>query len=252
MELKSLLLGLFFSVGIFAVKSGIGLYYFWGWKKGLKSKLGLLCLFGVIYYFIFMVSSHILEKIDFLKYFETVQNFLKTGMLIHILMAGLLLIWGVALLKRQRGDRKKTYGWALLAVPCPVCVTVIFFTVAFLLSYFPDSGDAAVLSAYAGFVGINLLTMILLGFWQTRSNSTPESLLGTAMLIIAAYFFLSVIIMPQFGDLDKIYRLAQYKGENQMMNIKHTVFLYVLIAASFTVGFLSMRRKTAQSSIRPL
>jgi len=267
MELKSLILGLFFSIGIFGIKSGIGLQYLFYQQKSLSGKIVFFLLFASVYFCIFMGCAQILNRIDILRYFEMIQTFFKSGMFIHIMMAVLMTIWGIRLLKRDDHSHQASYGWAVLAVPCPVCVTVIFFTVAFLLSYFLDSGNAAVLSAYAGFVGIdsgnaavlsayagfvgiNLLTVILLSFWQTRSNSTPESFLATAMLIIAAYFFLSVIVMPQFGDLDKIYRMAQYKGENRMIDIKHTVSLYVLIAASFSVGFLLMRRKTGRSSIK--
>ncbi|MBW2010562.1 MAG: DUF2162 domain-containing protein [Deltaproteobacteria bacterium] len=250
MELKSLILGLFFSIGIFGIKSGIGLQYFFHQQKKLIGKIVFFLLFASVYFCVFMVCAQVLNRIDILRYFEMMQTFFKSGMFIHIMMAGLMTIWGIRLLKKDDHSDQASYGWAVLAVPCPVCITVIFFTVAFLLSCFPDAGNAAVLSAYAGFVGINLLTVILMGFWQSRSKSTPESILGTAMLIIAAYFFLSVIIMPQFGDLDKIYRMAQYKGENRMMDIKHTVSLYVLIAASFNVGFLLMRRKTGRSSIK--
>jgi hypothetical protein len=45
MELKSLILGILFSVGIFAVKSGVGLYYFLGQRQSLKMKM----VWGMLY-----------------------------------------------------------------------------------------------------------------------------------------------------------------------------------------------------------
>lgn len=243
MELKSLFLGIFFSIGIFAVKNGMGLHYILDRKRSLKSNIALFSLYGFVYFLIFKVSAHILQQIDILKYFDIVQGFLKTGMFIHILMAGLMFLWGVTLLKRGVDSKRGSYGWLALVVPCPVCMTVIVFSVGFLMAYFPDTGDIAVLSAYAGFIVISLITMVLMRFWTILFGSTPESILGSAMLIIAVYFLLSVIVMPQFGDLDKIYRLAMYKGEKQMLNITHLFSLYAVIVISFIIGFAFMRRK---------
>ena len=158
-------------------------------------------------------------------------------------MAGGLIIWGIVLLKREDRPDRKSFAWVALIIPCPVCVTVIFFSTAFLLSYFPDSGYMAVFVAYLGFMAIVIITVISMTLWGTRSGSTPESTLGAAMLIIAIYFFLSVIIMPQFGDMDKIYRLAAYQGEKQTMNTRDILLLYSIMAAVFTTGFWAMRRK---------
>ena len=243
MELKSLFLGLTFTIGIFALKSGVGLHYFLNQKRKLKAKLFFLSLYGLVYLLIFMLSSYILQRINIIHYFEIVQNFLKSGMFIHILMAGGLIIWGIVLLKREDRPDRKSLAWVALIIPCPVCVTVIFFSAAFLLSYFPDSGYMAVFVAYLGFMAIVIITVISMTLWGTRSGSTPESTLGAAMLIIAIYFFLSVIIMPQFGDMDKIYRLAAYQGEKQTMNTRDILLLYSIMAAVFTTGFWAMRRK---------
>lgn len=243
MELKSLFLGIFFSIGIFAVKSGVGLHYFLVQKRVLKKKPVLILLYCGLYFFIFQLCFHILKEIDVIRYFESMQNVLKSGMFVHILMAGLMGIWGVSLLKRKEDSKKNSFAWLAMVIPCPVCMTVIFFSIAFLLNYFPDSGDRAVYSVYTGFIGINLLTVILMRLWGTRSGATPEAILGAAMLIIAVYFILSVVIMPQFGDLDKIYRLAIYSGEKKMMDVSHLISLSAILSTSFVFGFLAMKIK---------
>ncbi len=243
MEFKSLLLGLTFTIGIFAFKSGVGLHYFLCRKRQLKTKALLLFFYGFFYLIMFMLSSYILQRINIIHYFEIVQDFLKSGMFIHILMAAGLIIWGVVLLKREGRPGRGNLGWVALIVPCPVCVTVIFFSAAFLVSYFPHSGYMAVLCAYLGFMAITIITVISMTLWSGRSGSTPESTLGTAMLIIAAYFFLSIIIMPQFGDIDQIYGLAAYQGEKQTVNTRDALTFYFIMVTLFITGFLAMRRK---------
>ncbi|OEU53843.1 MAG: hypothetical protein BA872_09945 [Desulfobacterales bacterium C00003060] len=243
MELKSLFLGLTFAIGIFALKNGVGLHYYLNQKRRLKEKVFFLFLYCLVYFLVFVISFQILQRINILLYFEIVQDLLKSGMFIHIMMAGGLIIWGIVLLKGKNRTGKRSYGWMALVIPCPVCITVIFFSVAFLLSCLPDPGYPAVLGAYVVFMAIVVATVISMTLWSIRSGFAAESILGAAMLIVAVYFFLSVIIMPQFADIEKIYRLAAYEGEKQTVKSGHIVLLYSMMAALFTIGFWTMRRQ---------
>jgi predicted transporter len=165
-------------------------------------------------------------------------------MLVHIAMAAGLAVWGIILLKRKEEISAHTsYGWVALIVPCPVCLTVIFLSVAFLVAYFPDAGYLAIIGAYVVFMGIALFTVLGMTLWGIKAASTPEADMGAAMLIIAVYFFLSVVIMPQFGEMDGIYRIAAYKGEKQTIKIEELSLLYAIMAALFTAGFLKMMLK---------
>ena len=243
MELKSLIIGLIFTIGIFAFKSGVGLHYFLSQERKLKLKLLFFLIYSAVYLFIFMLSSLILQKMSIIKHFEDIQTFLKSGMFIHMLMACLLLTWGVILIKRQKSEKHITRAWLLMVIPCPVCITVIFFSAGFLVAFFPDSGNLAVLCAYAGFIVINIAAMIIMSFWKALSDSTPEAILGSLMLMISVYFILSVIIMPQFSDLDKIYRLATYKSEQNLINTDQFILYLLIIISSILFGFYLMKRK---------
>jgi len=46
MELKSLFIGIFFSMGIFAIKNGVGLHYFLAKKINPKAKIPLFFLYS--------------------------------------------------------------------------------------------------------------------------------------------------------------------------------------------------------------
>ena len=247
MELKSLLLGLSFTIGIFALKSGAGLHYFISRKRGMKTKILFLLLYGLVYFLIFMLSSLLLKRIDIIRYFDIIQAFLRSGMFIHVLMAGGLFVWGIVLLK-GKDRRDKSLGWAVLVIPCPVCITVIFLSAAFLISMFPDSGHKAVLVAYLGFMAVVIITIIGMTLLSAKTDSTAESILGAAMLIMAVYFLLSVIIMPQFGDIDNIYGLAAYRGEKQVVISRHSLFLYSSMLVLFLSGYWAMKKKIKRSN----
>jgi len=243
LEIKSLLLGVFFSIGVFAFKSGVGLSYFLSAKRGWKMQTVALVLHSLIYFLLFFVSMEFIERIDFLQHFDAMQGFMKSGMSLHLLLAGLMSIWGVALLRRgkkKEGEKDsigKRFGWLTMAVPCPVCGTVVFMSVAFLLSFYPEDGTRAVFLMYVGFMAINFISIALFNILQKRLNATPETMLGMFMVAIAVYFGLSVSVMPQFGDIDKIYRLAQYQGEVSTINIKNQILFCGFIIAAGMIGF---------------
>lgn len=247
MELKSLALGLSFTIGIFAIKSGAGLHYFISLKRSLKTKILLLLLYGLVYFFIFIISSLLLKRIDIIRYFDIIQTFLRSGMFIHVLMAGGLFVWGIKLLK-GKDRRDKSLGWSALVVPCPVCITVIFLSEAFLLSLFPDSGHKAVLAAYMGFMVVVITMIMLMTLLSAKMDSTAESILGAVMLIMAVYFLLSVIVMPQFGDIEKIYGLAAYRSEKQAVNPRHCLFLYFSMLVLLSSGYWAMTRKIKRAN----
>lgn len=240
MELKSLFVGIVFALGMFAFKSGIGLHYVIRKNGALRSKVLLVLVFGCVYFLLFYSCARLLQRIDLMAHYQTFQNFIQSGMLIHIVMAIGFVIWGIALLKREGHSNKPTFSWLALIIPCPVCMTVILMSTAFLLVYFPDAGLKAVGFAFLTFMGISTVTAIGMTVWRIASSSPPESDMGTAMLFIAAYFILSVIIMPQFGDMDKIYRIAKYESDKASpVKIQELLLLITVTACLFSAGYLS-------------
>lgn len=242
MEFKSLVIGFAFTIGIFAIKSGVGLYYYLADGDGVRKKILFSLAYVTVYFFIFLISAHIIQSLDIISYMEILKNILKTGMFIHIIVAVLLGAWGIFLLKQAGWNEKKSLGWLALIIPCPVCLTVIFFTIAFLFAFFPDSGSISILGAYAGFMLLSFLSAAILYVFNTLIDSTPESLLGGSMLFISAYFILSVIIMPQFADIDKIYRMAAYDTPGIGSNVS-TFWILCIFIAIIAIGFLINKKK---------
>lgn len=240
---KSLILGILFSIGIFAVKGGVGLFYYLSKTTSTRLRAGTCSFYALSYFLIFLASDLILEKINLMRHLETIQSFLQTGMIVHLLMAGMLIVWGVLLLKRNTGSGRGSKGWLLLAVPCPVCGLVIFFSVGFLMTCFPDSSRTVIVLLYMAFILLNLMTVLAMDFWKMGKGTPPETLLGGAMLLIAVYFFLSVAIMPQFADADKIYRMALYQPDTTVEQTPHLFLFLACVVSAFFVGFSGMTFK---------
>jgi predicted transporter len=244
MVMKSLILGVLFSVGLFAVKSGVGLSYCLAGNGRLRNKVGSVLLFSFTYLLVFSTVVYILQQIDFTAHLDTVQQFLQSGMLVHLVIAALMIVWGILLLKRDCGAHeninkkyKKSKSWLILAMPCPVCFTVILFSAAVVLAMYPDHFLRSGLIFYGVFMVISLFTPVLVHLFGKKALSSPDSFLGGAMLLIAVYFFLSATIMPQFAELDQIYRMASFKGDAQPVDIHGLVGVALVSAAVFLVGY---------------
>ncbi|MFH0995403.1 MAG: DUF2162 domain-containing protein [Pseudomonadota bacterium] len=243
MELKSLFLGILFSVGIFGIKAGAGLHYRLSRENRPGVRWGICLGFAGMYGVLFAGFAAGLHHLDILADFENIQQFLKGGILVHFVMACLMLAWGVALLKSRGDERRGSLGWLALVVPCPVCMTVIGISVAFILAVFPNAATGSVLMFYLAFVTLSFLTTAFMAKFEKWFSRSPEALLGSAMMIIAAYFLLSMLVMPQFSSLDEVYRLAARSG-GDTETAERTVWpAFGVSLALFGVGYLNMRRR---------
>jgi predicted transporter len=191
----------------------------------------------VIYAAVFGSAILILPKIDPIKHPAAVQSFIQSGMTLHLFMAGLMTVWGWILLKQNKNQASKSRGWLILVLPCPVCVTVIFLSTAFLMTCFPDHPLVIGFGLYLAFLLITLVTLEVFRRYQKISPLSAESLLGGAMLAMAAYFLISVTVMPQFADLDKVYRLTRYQTTTQSNNTRQMLIFSVVFAFAFALGF---------------
>ncbi|MGB5157347.1 DUF2162 domain-containing protein [Desulfobacterium sp. N47] len=246
MEYKSLILGTVFSIAIFAVKSGIGLNYYLSKTSSARVKALACGMFVLMYMMLFAASYFVISKIDIIRHQELILKWIESGMLIHLIMAVLMVFWGIWLLKNNTEYSSKSKGWIALALPCPVCVLAILFCQGFFITLFPDLTWRSAVFLYLIFLLINFITVVIMRI--RRQKMQPEIILGGAMLLIAVYFFLSVTIMPNFADLDRIYRLASNSSETNPVNIKHLSVVAVSGALAFLAGFGAVYNKTRRIS----
>ncbi|GAK51562.1 hypothetical protein U14_02807 [Candidatus Moduliflexus flocculans] len=248
MEVKSLLLGLCCTFGMFAVKNGVGMYYALACQRRWAHRGICIAAYSSGYFALFMVSAYLLRRTDMLTYIETVQQILRSGMRLHILMAGMLLLWGWFLLTRPAETHDRTHGWLALALPCPVCLIVIGWSVAFLVKHIREGLYAAVAGVFAGFMLLTFISALLTHLWRSQSGYSLRTLLGAAMMAIAAYFLLSVLMLPQFAEMETVYRLASSRSTVQTAPIAHSAACILSMVGFAGLGFYWMNRKIRRSS----
>jgi len=239
MELKSLILGLFLSIAAFALKSGGGLAVVFLQAEDRTRQLLSTLVFMAGYGIVFAAAAQVLLKVDLAAHVDLLQEFFKSGMTLHFLLALLLAFWGINLLKDQRESKQTpkqiTRGWIPLVVPCPVCFTVILLSCSFVGALYPGQ-PMIIFGLYAGFVVISL--GVALCFTRLVPNpAAVRPFLGSLMLFLAIYFVLSVIVIPQFADLDKIYRISF--TENGFELSREKLFLIVLSISAVMTGFIN-------------
>lgn len=272
MEVKSLVLGLVFSLTIFAVKSGAGLAYLLqshrSWWFRLLALAGYIGSYALLFILVWFLGG----RVDFMAHMETVMLFFKNGMTIHFILAVLLLLWGGALLDGRCGcDGRGSLAWLLLVLPCPVCFSVVLASAVFLQALWPDDPLFFVWLATA-FIGVGLVMAgLMLQFSmklycrQTTSSrndklscfvvagqvneaarfrSDPamqvakknaEHDLGLVMVGAALYFLLTIILVPQFADAARIYRLGLVASSNG--DTDHLAWLLLGGVLLFCCGF---------------
>lgn len=223
------------STAAFAVKSGTGLSYAFMRSKGKSLKFMILVSFMAGYGLVFSMAGVILLHVDFMARLDLVQEFFKSGMTLHFVFAGLLLFWGLALLKQNPENLQTTRIWIALLIPCPVCFSVILLSCGFVTALYP--GQILVFPIlYAGFLLLSL-AVALIGSCLMKNNHFTEHRLGTIMVAIAVYFLLSVILVPQFSDLDKVYRISRAETDFHYTPVKAIVIL--LCTAALSWGFFN-------------
>lgn len=184
-------------------------------------------------------------------------------MTLHWLAAAFLFLWGLFLLKSApdnncgRGSR----GWLALIIPCPVCLSVILMSAAGLALYFPDHSGQALAGLFVAFALLACVSglVLILGRKPNHQSESDrlegkfvepdqpggdwEQTLGLAMMLMAAYFIISALVIPQFADISKVYRLAAYAGEDRGVEPRTAWLTSVAILGLLGLGYWRTKRK---------
>ncbi len=248
MELKALILGLIFATGVFAFKSGTGLGYFVQSHKGKQGRRFGILVYIVIYFLLFEVSYLVVSKVPLLGHLSLVQVLLRYAMVIHVILAGGLFLWGLWVVRFRSSGWHANYGWVALMMPCPVCLSVILIITAMLYSSLGGKSRSAILLTYLLFLFMGSMGAFFTALLQKKDGVEYSKGLGITMLALASYFLLAVIIMPQFKDIDKIYRLAAYEAEGEGIQSKQFMIPLLVMSGAWLSGFLRMcsRNKRAR------
>lgn len=193
------------SLAVFAVKNGGGLAYLSQKMPDTRKKTGVALAFIGGYGFVFLSAAFLLANVNLAVHLDSLQTFFKSGMTLHFLLALLMGLWGVKLLTIESAQTSR--GWIPLVMPCPVCFTAILLSCSFVKTLYPDN-NGLLFGLYLGFILVSLVSFGSMAR-LIKTSQSADRFLGTLLLYIAGYFMLSVIVIPQFADMERIFRISR-------------------------------------------
>ena len=228
MELNILLWigGMLFSLGIFALKVGLGLAYGKVGLKGIAATLaGYLALFMVI----------ALAAEQAIRWLEPL---LRQGVWLHSLLATGLIAWGMYIIGRRTSDRHGAGARLLLIIPCPVCLTAICFSTWAAL-------NAIRLPAPLVGLGLGLVFGVLTsGVWlaaRLRLGQPSQAPLGLAMVVIGLYFIASLFLPARIKEAQEMY--GSFIMENAVTESSAGMGALALLPVLLLIGFFAGKRR---------
>ena len=261
METKALVAGLIITLGVFAVKAGVGFGYLAAGQHGLKrasvAVVGYALLMGLVFWLAaWLMGSGLLDlATDLVKVLAT------QGMYVHFAMGAGLLAWGVFILTRPEGTQDAcrmptekcatpasqpgSKAWLLLSAPCPMCLTVIFLDVGLLSGLFPEDPWRALVHPYLAFISLTLAATWATILFSRRAGTRPDHMIGWAMILCASFFAMNVVVLPHFQEAKTLYNLSLHQealgGPSEPGPVAKT-FCFSILAASFLAGVLKEAR----------
>ncbi len=236
MEQKALLYGLALTLGVFAIKGGIGLSYYLAYTKSWKRRILVSFSYIAIYFFLIITSYYLTKGVNILSHLNLFTTLFKSGMFLHGLLAILLFIWGIRYLTQEK-ETSTSKGWLLLAFPCPLCTGVIFISTSLIVALYPENIFRIIGGIFLYFILVALLCLISFTFFQNHLSS-PHKFLGWAMIVSSCYFIGSIIIAPQFSQIKNIYGLA-LNDNSSFLSFKYISVTSIIILFAFIIGYFS-------------
>lgn len=240
--------GMLFSLGIFAIKVGLGL----GLDRMPWKGIGLTLS---AYLILFIVISVLSESL--IKFIEPV---LKKGPYLHALMALGMIAWGLFLLKRGQSlqielkpktenreilsCKSGTSGLnsLLLLIPCPVCLTAITFSIWSALHVIKLPAVLIGLSLGLAFVLLSLAVYLVSRPKGHRSSPLGQRIrLGLTMIAIGLYFIASLYIPAKIQEAQGVYQAFVEKGVD--IDINQGLGVFGLLLAASILGYLAYKKK---------
>jgi predicted transporter len=219
--------GMLFSLGIFALKVGLGLGYGRVGSKGIALTLG-----G--YVGLFMLIAVAAERL-----MRFLQPILAKGPWLHTLLATGMITWGIVVILAKRhghepsGEKKRPVRARLLMlVPCPVCLTAMTFSIWAALNAVklpPLLTGLCLGSAFA------LMALLVALVAQSRSGAASETSLGMAMIVVGLYFIASLFLPAKIEAARGMY--SSFIHENSMTHSVDGAGVLTFVLFLALVGF---------------
>ena len=226
--------GMLFSLGVFAVKVGLGLRYGRTKPKGVASVL-------VAYLLLFVVLATLSRPLMIWA-----APILNKGPYLHLLMSAALMIWGLFIVRgrtdNHRCEPKKANRHRLstlvLITPCPVCLSAMLFSTWAAIGVVKLPGPVVGMLLGLAFA---FLTLVMMALSALSRLDHPETALGLTMVTIGLYFALSLFLPAKIEEAKRMY--ASMAENTQHLSLYHAGLTAAVLVAAGAVGFFSANHK---------
>jgi len=223
--------GMLFSLGIFALKVGLGLGYGRVGTRGIALTLGgYVALFMLI-----AVGAERLMRI--------LQPILAKGPWLHTLLATGMIAWGLVVIFGRRHGHEASgqcerpgRARLLMLVPCPVCLTAMTFSIWAALNAITLPPLLTGLCLGSAFAFMALLVALVV---RPRSGPTSETSLGMAMIVVGLYFIASLFLPAKIEAARGMY--SSFITENRIPPGYDGAGVLIFILFLALAGFMSGR-----------
>lgn len=233
--------GVLAAFSVFGVKVGLGLAaQVYNPSNGRSWRVALVtaCLGG--YFALFVVTYGVISRFNLLNYLDRLIGLVRCGMMLHLGVATGLLVWGGRLLLADGGREQAVLplkASLLMIVPCPVCATVVLLNLTLACSLLDLSPLLTTLILFGIFSGLVLATCGLVFPFRRRITSFV-SFAGLSMVLIALYFFLTVLIAPIYPEVKAAFAMAASNTPVTRTDHFNTAILGAVVAFLGGTGFV--------------
>ncbi len=213
MDIKRFAIGLILILGVFALKAGVGLYCGIISRKSNISKVFLGAGYSVVYLLLFSSFAYFWKSGLWSSKLGILLDVAKFGGDIHFTASVGLIVWAIWLLKSSSDGKSFSKAWIALVVPCPVCMTVIFFTMGFIVSYFPASLWQTVWVSWGFFIFTGIITSSVIGIFHKRFHDLNyDHMVAYVMFISASYTLLTLLFGTGVKEASRVFRIVASKN----------------------------------------
>ncbi len=248
MDVKRFAIGLILILGVFAIKAGVGLYCGIVSRKGKLSKVLLGTGYGAVYLLLFSLFAYFWKSGLWSSSMGILLDVARFGGDIHFAASSGLIAWAIWLLKSNSDGKSSGKAWIALVIPCPVCMTVIFFSMGFIVSYFPSSLWRTVWVSWGFFVLTGITASLTVNIFRSKLHGPDyNNMVAYVMFISASYTLLTLLFGTGVKEATRVFRIVAGKdmipgSYNHRVLIITLALCIITFLGSFAFNIIKQKR----------
>ncbi|CEG12129.1 conserved membrane hypothetical protein [groundwater metagenome] len=216
-----IILGVVIGLIIFALKSALACGFVALQRKEI---IGI----ASIYFISAVLMSNLIGRVSE----ELTETLLNYGVMFHIIIALLLIIFGLYTIRKWAYGRcdmsRKTF--LVMALPCPACLTAIFMSCSFLVLLGMQSTIVGILVGSVFFVSIAAIS-----FATRKFGFGSPTGLGSIMVFFGFFYLFSILLIPSYLQASKM------GGITSPILFADGFYGYLFMIGMVSIGFLIER-----------